>query len=209
MRNYTGIAIMTLALAAPLFAADDIRKFSFDAEGVSTIRLDHPVGELEITGADVKAIEVRMEIDCDSRNCRDKSDDIRLESHVKGGELHLEVDGYPTFGKGLSVNLEIRVPRAMAVSIDHGVGEISIDGVGGDIDLESGVGEVEIRGDAKSFRSARVEVGVGESNLKVAGDRVEGDSFLFIGGEKKWRDGRGESSLKVEVGVGEVTVRLD
>jgi hypothetical protein len=209
MRNITGIAIITLALAAPLLAADDIQKHNFDATGVALIRLDHPVGELEITGADIKAVEVRMEIDCDSRDCAERAEDIRLDSHAKNGELQLEVDGYPKFGKGVAVNLEIRVPRAMALAIDHGVGEVSIDAVDGDIELESGVGEVDIHCNSNAFRSAEVELGVGESELTIDGARIEGDSFLFVGGEKEWHKGRGSSSLKVDVGVGEATIRLD
>jgi hypothetical protein len=209
MRKTTPILILTLALAVPAVAGEDIQNHSFDATGVKLVRLDHPVGELEIVGADVKAVEVRMEIDCESRKCADVIDDIKLESRVKNGELRLEVDGYPTFSKGLSVNLEMRVPRAMALAIEHGVGEVSIESVDGDIDLESGVGEVDIRGNSKSFRSAEIELGVGESELTVDGASVEGDSFLFVGGETEWHKGRGESRLKIEVGVGEATVRLD
>ncbi|MBI2212567.1 MAG: hypothetical protein HYU52_02885 [Acidobacteria bacterium] len=209
MRKIFGIAVVALALAAPLFAADDVEQHRFDAAGVKLVRLDHPVGELEIVGASVNAVEVRMEIDCDSRSCERQIDDIRLESRSKNGELRLAVDGYPTFGKGMSVNLEIRVPHGVALAIEHGVGEISIDGVDGDIELESGVGEVDIHASSKSFRSAEIELGVGESELTVDGTSVKGDSFLFVGGETEWHKGRGESRLKVEVGVGEATVRLD
>lgn len=209
MRNATGIVLLTLALATPALAGDDIQNHRFDAAGVKLVRLDHPVGELEIVGADVNAIEVRMEIDCDGRNCDERIDDIRLEGRAKNGELRLEVDGYPTFGKGVSVDLEIRVPRGMALAIEHGVGETSIEDVMGDIDLEAGVGEVEIRGSSGAFQSAEIELGVGESELSVDGTKIEGDSFLFIGGETEWHKGRGESRLKVEVGVGEVSVRLD
>ena len=209
MRKITGIAIITLALAAPLFAADDIQNHRFDAAGLKQLRLEHPVGELEIVGTDTSAVEVRMEIECDSRNCQDKIDDIRLESRTKNGELRLTVDGYPTWSKGVSVNLELRVPRAMRLAIEHGVGETSIEDVKGDIDLEAGVGEVEIRVLANDFRSAEIELGVGESELTVEGSTIEGDSFLFVGGETEWHKGRGESSLRIEVGVGEASVRLD
>ncbi len=208
MRNTIEIVLMTLALAAPALAGDDIQNYRFDATGVKLVRLDPAVGELEIVGADVTAVEVRMQIECDGRHCDDKIDNIRLESKTKGGELRLEVDGYPRHGD-LSVDLEIRMPRAMALDIEHGVGEISIEGVSGDIDLEAGVGEVDIRGSSKAFRSAQIELGVGESELSVDGTTIEGDSFLFVGGETEWTRGRGQSTLKVEVGVGEATVRLD
>ncbi|MCM2314699.1 MAG: hypothetical protein NDJ92_06055 [Thermoanaerobaculia bacterium] len=209
MRYATGIVLMTLALATPALAVDDIQNHRFDAAGVKLVRVDHPVGELEIIGADVNAVEVRMEIDCDGRNCAERIDDIRLEGRTKNGELHLEVDGYPRFGKGVSVNLELRVPRSVALAVEHGVGETSIDGVAGDIELEAGVGEVEIRGSSAAFHSAEIELGVGESELSVDGATIDGDSFLFVGGETEWHKGRGESRLKVEVGVGEVSVRLD
>lgn len=210
MLRSIGIAIVTLSLAAPLFAADaDVQHHRFDAAGLRTLQLDHPVGELEINGADIAAVEVRMEIDCDARDCADKIDDIRLESKSKNGELRLEVDGYPRFGKGVVVNLEIRMPRTMALAIEHGVGEVAIEGIDGDIDLEAGVGEVDIRGNAKAFRSAEIELGVGESELTVDGTTIEGDSFLFVGGETEWNKGRGESRIRVEVGVGETSVRLD
>lgn len=209
MRNATVIVLMTLALVTTALAAGDIQNHRFDAAGLKLIRLDHPVGELEIVGADVNAVEVRMEIDCDGRNCAERIDDIRLQSRSKNGELQLEIDGYPRFGKGVSVNLELRVPRDVALAIEHGVGETSIEDVVGDIELEAGVGEVEIRGSSAAFHSAEIELGVGESELSVDGVTIDGDSFLFIGGETEWHKGRGESQLKVEVGVGEVSVRLD
>ncbi|MGK2855679.1 MAG: hypothetical protein ACSLFQ_00590 [Thermoanaerobaculia bacterium] len=209
MRKTIGFVLVTLALAVPALAGEDIQSHRFDAAGVKLIRLDHPVGELEIVGADVTQVEVRMEIECDGRNCDERIDDIRLESHSKNGELRLEVDGYPRFGKGVSVNLELRVPRAIALAIEHGVGETSIEDVLGDIDLEAGVGEVEIRGSSNAFHSAEIELGVGESELSVDGTSIVGNSFFFIGGETEWHKGSGESRLRVEVGVGEVSVRLD
>ena len=42
-----------------------------------------------------------------------------------------------------------------------------------------------------------------------AGDRLEGPRSFFVGSEVLWEDGPGAAELEIEVGVGEVTIRLE
>ena len=209
MRKTTSILIMAMALSAPAFAADSVENHSFDAKGLTRLRLEHPVGDLTIRGADGNTVEVHMTVDCSGRGCDDKVGNIRFRSSTKSGELQLEVDGYPRFRGNVNVNLDIRVPKSLAVSIDHGVGETEIVGLLNDIDVDAGVGEVEIRSSAKAFRSAKLDAGVGEAELEVSGETIGGGSFLFVGGEREWKGGQGKARLDLEVGVGSATVTLD
>jgi len=205
----TAILFAILASAMPMLASDQkTQTFNFDGSAIRTIEIDHPVGDLEITEAAGSTVEVRMTTDCSGWNCGDKAADIRLKSSSSGGTLSLEVTGYPHFGGNINVNLEIRLPRDIDVTTDHGVGEVEIRGIAANIHVENGVGEVTIESSAAAFASASLESGVGEADLSVSGSSIE-PSSSFIGSETEWKGGRGEHRIEVENGVGAANVTLN
>ena len=186
----TAIALLALALALPLMA-DDKRSehFSFDGGPIDLLDIEHPVGDLEIIDSPGNTIEIKMIVHCDDwLNCDSKMDDIELSTRISSDTLVIEVEGYPRFGGDISVDLEIRAPRRMSITAEHGVGETTIRGIEGDIEIEAGVGEIEIESNAAAFMSAEIEAGVGDADLRVSGEKVRKKS-TFIGGEARWNGG--------------------
>lgn len=206
MMRKLSIALLTLAIAGSL-AADDQRTetLSFDAASLAKLEIEHAVGDLEIVDSPGTTIDVRMTVTCDGWRC--DVDDIELVSKDNGRTLRLEVEGYPRFGGDISVDLEIRMPAAMALEIERGVGDTEIRGITGDIEVEAGVGEIDVESTEAAFASATAEAGVGDADVRVDNQRVKSSSSI-VGGESRWREGKGASRIEIEVGVGSAEVTL-
>lgn len=202
------VAAMTL-VALPLFAGEKrTEKARFAIDGLRTLNIDHPVGTLEVRGGDVKEVVAQLTVSCKGFSCPEKAEDVRIESKRIGGELRLEVDGFPKHGRGVEAELVVTVPRNVAVEVDHGVGEVTISGMTADIEVDAGVGEVRISGTAASFREANAESGVGDVDLTVKGRHVKSESH-FVGNTVEWSGGAGGSRIDLELGVGSAEIDLD
>lgn len=184
--------------------------YQFDASGISMVEIDHPVGELEITPGTGDRIVVRMRVECSSwrGRCEKRVRDIELIGDEGGSTLELDIEGFPRSVNHLSVDLEITMPARMSLDIERGVGETRIRGIEGDISLEAGVGEVRIVAPARAVGWVRAECGVGEADLDIPEGRVEREGFLFLGNELKW-EGKGQSTIDVELGVGSAEIDLE
>jgi hypothetical protein len=90
-----------------------------------------------------------------------------------------------------------------------GVGSLDVEGMRGEVSLDLGVGQVEVTMPAASVGSVRLDAGVGETSLRLPEGRVDERRSLLIGGEIRWDEGKGGSDVWVDVGVGEVNVRLE
>ena len=82
-------------------------------------------------------------------------------------------------------------------------------GLDSDILADLGVGELTIRTAAALVRSVGLDAGVGEAKLLGAGTFVEGRRSMLVGSEVFWDEGGGDSRVRADVGVGEVTVYLE
>ncbi len=184
-------------------------RYKIDSHSVDTVEIEHAVGELTIEAGDSQMIEIVMTVECSSwsKKCEARTEQVELSSRTAGGTLELRIKGFPKTADSLSVNLEIRMPRRLSLDIDHGVGETTIRGVEGDISVESGVGEVSVKGPVEAFGEVDAECGVGEADLSVPGGHIEREGFLFLGNELKW-SGSGESVIEVEIGVGSLEIEL-
>ena len=90
-----------------------------------------------------------------------------------------------------------------------GVADLEITGQKEDLRVDIGVGKVRVRLPKESVGEAFIDVGIGQ--VRVLGSDGQPDqrrSFL-VGTDVHWDDGPGKAELDIEVGVGEVTVRLD
>jgi len=210
------LAVTALLLPAPAHADDSesmrrlkINLASDDAEAVS---LDVPVGEVEVEGTDGGQVVVRVELNCNrpvKERCRELARKVELSSRNSGSTLQVELDGWPKNlnNSGLSADVNVHMPRQLALRADLGVGEFEAIGLISDLSLDIGVGEATIRAREADVRRVNLEVGVGEAMLRVRDRDIEGSGF--IGRDLAWSDGPGKADLKVDCGVGEVDVRLD
>ena len=147
MKHLIGAGVI-LCLATSV-SAREIRSFNrdFDASGLDQLRLDIPLGALEIEGTSGDRIEVEVQIECNFRKfkCRDLAEDIDLVATTFGDEITLEIDGLKKWRSlGMSFEIQVKAPARMELDVEFGVGSIDIQGFNNDITVDQGVGELKV-----------------------------------------------------------------
>ena len=204
-------ALLVLA-AAPLRAAVlETEPHIFPVTAKHRVHIEFPVGELRILPSVESHVRFDLKVRCRRSaggRCEELANRLVLESHDEGGTLHLKLDKYPKWHHtGLTVIGELHVPRALALRVEMGVGELAIEGLEGDLDVDLGVGDADIRMARARASHVSVEAGVGEAAIRGGGTSTE--SRGFIGSHAMWSGGSGRSSVRLHVGVGDAAVRLD
>lgn len=216
----TAHRLLALALLAgvssPLLAAEVVRSegAAWPTQGARRVSVDVPIGEVRVVGTSDGAVDARLRVTCDrdTTRCREKAARVHLRPRRNGSTLELEVVGLDSGRRGSTSptpHLELRMPAALGLQVELGVGEVDVRGVEGDVEVELGVGEVRIHVPEAAVADVSLDVGVGEATLLPRPAGTRSSRFLFLGNEVDWREGTGTSTINVEVGVGEATVRLE
>jgi hypothetical protein len=79
----------------------------------------------------------------------------------------------------------------------------------GDLEVDLGVGEVTLDMEAEAVDSVYLDAGIGETELLVPDGWIHAERSFLVGSETSWRRGPGDAQVHVDVGVGEIVVRLD
>ena len=221
-RSLLGAALLavlaTLAVAvAPAQADDDENVRSeagaYPARDARLVSVEVPIGELRVIAATGDQIEARLRVTCErsSRRCREKAAEVHLRPRRTGSTIELEVvglEGNNRHGSSPTPHVDLQLPVGLSLRAEVGVGEVDIRGVTGDVEVETGVGEVRVAMAEAAVREVRLDVGVGEAHLSPRPEGSRSSRFLFLGNEVDWRDGTGRASVQIEVGVGEAHVDL-
>ena len=191
-----GMFAATLTHAAWNGYTED-RSLELDTGGVSRLGIDAGAGKLVVSGVDDESrILVKATIIFpgeDEEDAREKIEKhLRLTLDKVHDEARLIADFEQQFwgwGDSPSVDLDVRVPRGIALSVDDGSGSIEISGLDSDVWIDDGSGSISV----EQVRSVVIDDGSG--SIKVSG----------IAGDVEIEDGSG--SIRVEhVGGG---VRID
>ena len=220
MRMRRSSRLLALALVAvvssPLLADEVVRSeaAAWPPQDARRVSIDVPVGEIRVVGTTAGSVDARLRLTCDrdTSRCREKAERVHLRPRRDGSTLELEVVGMEDgrrSGTSPTPHLELRMPAALGLQIELGVGEVDVRGVEGDVEVEVGVGEVRIAIAEAAVADVSLDVGVGEANLLPRPTGTRSSRFLFLGNEIDWREGSGSSQVTVEIGVGEVTVKLE
>lgn len=204
---------LALALTAPLAAnAGEIpvRRVAqtFPAGDFKEARLDIPVGELEVVAGDGSQVSVDVEFRCGREGrCREAAKDVRVLVTSTGDQFKLRMTDWPKLsGRGLSVRVKVAVPASLPVNADLGVGELRVEGLEGNLMADIGVGEASVDLPAAAVGSVDLDVGIGDATLRADGKRR---SSSGVGAKAiHWSDGKGQSRVNVDCGVGEAAVTL-
>lgn len=213
MKRIALLAGVTLLGALPASADEVVRTLNGQASAadVSGIHLDFPVGEVEVTAASGRQVQVRLELECDSprkTRCVETAKGIELVTSTEDDRLRVSLKGWPKAGtKGLEATYIVSVPRDLPLKADLGVGEMKISGMENDVTADLGVGEVHVTMAENAVGSVGLDTGVGEASLYAQGRHWE--SSGFIARELNWNKGRGKAEVRVDCGVGEAQVRLE
>lgn len=202
---------LALAVAAPAHAVVlQAGTKSYPVTAKHRVKLEFPVGELQVVANDDTNVRLSLQVKCrgGEERCEERASRLKLDSDDANGVLRLKVTGYPKFNSGgFTLQGTLQVPRALALDLEMGVGELTVSGIEGDLDVELGVGDASIHTPRQSVRAVSVEAGVGDAEIRNAGSRSS--SRGFIGRSVSWDDGPGRSRVSLHVGVGDAKVRID
>ncbi|MFK7864013.1 MAG: hypothetical protein AB8B95_07275 [Pseudohongiellaceae bacterium] len=205
MKTMQSILLAVTLLASTMAMAANFKTInqSINAENFSALQVEFSVGELEIDVWDGDTVELEIELRAERSWLtwrRKDVEDVELDIQEKGGALMLSIDE----GK-LNQSWVLKVPARLALEIDLGVGEISIDGLNNNLVGELGVGEFSIKTSSEDFDMIQASVGVGDASLRGFGSGSENERSL-VSADAIYV-GSGEYEVEVEVGVGEVSIR--
>ena len=199
MRTPMYVAVLMLAsLAASAQAKLEVKDlqnhpFTVDFPSGAKLRMHLRSGDFRIVGREGHTISVRL----DGKNSSNAQDlTVRFERSDHDGDLR--ISGGPR--NGLQVTVE--VPAASSLYVRMPAGELAVEGVSGDKDVELHAGDLTISvGSAADY--ARVDASVLSGDLE-APPFGESHGGLFRSFEKR---GSGKYTLHAHVGAGDLTLR--
>ena len=154
----------------------DVEEKSFTVGDTPTLRVDIFAGDVTIRGGRAGAIRLVV-----TRRARSESDMRRISVTMsqEGGGVTVEWDKPSGLGN-VSVDLEIDVPTATRLEVNLGAGEVLIDGVAGETDIDIGNGNIDYQGQPQG--DFRFLINVGNITLRLPADvNVEVDLKTGIG----------------------------
>ena len=206
------LILTALMVAANTQAADTERSFDFEraATGVARIVLEVGVGDVEVIADESGRITAHVEVSAgkdwrSTARTRRKLEEATLQSEMKGDALHLRISERDDDGHSFGEDWTLHVPPGVAIEIEQGVGDLRILDIAAAIEIELGVGDVRIEGEHAAFGHIEGQCGVGDVSLRTPKERTEGDGFIAHTLEAQ---GPGKAAIDVQVGVGDVDIRL-
>jgi hypothetical protein len=197
MRSLIAMAIF-LASFASAAASDyeETRDLTVDASGVETLIIDVGAGSLDVAGVDgldtieVKAVIVIADADEeDGRKIIEKNLVLTLGRDGSRAELESEFDnGFWGSNSSGRVDLEVRAPSTLAVSIDDGSGSMDVSNFSADVSIDDGSGSIDVQ------NVGALKIDDGSGSIDVSG--ATGDVYI--------NDGSG--SIAVDAVGGSVTI---
>ena len=204
--------LFALLVAATAAAhSDRALDSSKPATGVKEVVLEVGVGDVEVIADESAMITAHVEIERKGgafwgfRSSRGEIEALEIDSRVEGHTMTLRLRPESRHNRHYSENWTVRLPAHCAVKIEQGVGNVVVRDVAGDLDVELGVGDIEIDGLYASFGRISAECGVGDVTVRTPEKRERGEGFV---GHEVRTKGIGSAKLNAEAGVGDVTIRL-
>ena len=205
MRGIIVMAMFAVSLAhGASHEYTEVRDLSVDAQGLSEFVIDAGAGSMSVTGVEgADGIAVTATIRIESRN-DDKAREIieervRLTLERKGdtAKLRSELNGDWSWGANGAIDLDVRMPAGLALTVDDGSGSIVITDVRADINVDDGSGSLEI----SNAGAVSVDDGSGSVKIRAASGDVyvnDGSGTIDISGVA--------GSVTVDDGSGSITV---
>lgn len=206
MRSFIVMA-MFLASFASSAASDytETRDLAIDAAGLGILFIDAGAGSIDVEGVngtdrvEVKATIVIPDTDADDAlKIMEKKLELSLESH--DGQAVLKSWFETSFwgsGSGRHIDLEIRAPKTLAISIDDGSGSMDVRNFVSDVRIDDGSGSIDVH----TVGSLDIDDGSGSIDVtNVAGDVFVDDgsgtiTVEKVGGSVTVDDGSGSISI--------------
>ena len=96
--------------------------------------------------------------------------------------------------------MELDVPPTTNLDVHEKVGDLTVENVEGDKDLELGVGDIRVEREPAGYRLVRASTGIGDVNSDGYGE-----TSGWLGKTLRYH-GEGKYELRAHVGVGDITL---
>ena len=191
-------ALLLCLFLVPLCAANDWRyeethtdAREFVSGGYIHVRLS--VGDLHIKRGD--STRIRLEYTVKSR-LESHLKSVHVDFNIKGNDATVEFHA-PTSGN-TQFDVELEVPANTHLDIHQKVGDLTVDSIEGDKDLNLGVGDIRVSTGRSGYRLVNASTGIGDVNSEGYGE-----TRGWLGKTLKYH-GDGKYELRAHVGVGDI-----
>jgi hypothetical protein len=165
----------------------------FAAGGMLHVRLS--VGDLHIKRGEANKISLHYTVK--SRH-EGNIKEARVDFDVRGNDASIEFRA--PYGSNTQFDVELEVPANTNLDVHEKVGDLVVEDVEGDKDLELDVGDIRLAKASSVYRSVRASTGIGDVNSDGYGE-----TSGWLGKTLKYR-GDGKYELRAHVGVGDITL---
>lgn len=207
MRQLRLISALVMTLSATQVMAEDVKVLEkvIDAKSFSKLVLEVPVGEINVKASKGSDISLVVELQPDEDWLGRSSDlsDAQISVRDSGSTLKLKVDLEDD--DDVEQTWTVTMPAEMVASFNLGVGSVEIDDLVSDINVDVGVGEVDISVNTSLYDSIKLDAGVGDTSIKGGKGRYEREQVLVTSSSQL--HGEGKNELDANVGVGDIEVR--
>lgn len=163
----------------------------FVAGGFLHVRMT--VGDIHIKRGDSTKIKLEYTIKSKhENNVKDATADFDVKGNNASIEFHAPSSGNTQF------DVVLEVPQNTNIDVHQKVGDVTVDDVDGDKDLDLGVGDIRISAERGGYRLVNAKTGIGD----VHGNGY-GETSGWLGKTLKYH-GDGKYELRAHVGVGDI-----
>jgi len=170
---------------------DEVRDFV--AGGMLHVRLR--VGDVHIKRSDSNKIRLHYTIKS-RRESRLKEAHVDIE--IRGRDANIEF--HAPAGGNTQFDVELEVPQSTNLDVHEKVGDLTVDDIEGDKDLELSVGDIRVAVGRAAYHLVRASTSIGDVN-----GNGYGETSGFLGKTLKYH-GDGKYELRAHVGVGDITL---
>lgn len=208
------IALVVLSALYSSTTLATVETQEFEAAGLKTLTLKNLSGDAEISVSENnKAVVSAEKVDFEKA--------CSLKIGQTGSELNIEVEKTGWFNKArCKVHFKIQVPKAIAMNLKSGSGNIEVTGTKGPISFRIGSGDVEIDAEVSELEGAtgsgNVDAtgNIGSTQLKSGSGTINltgltGDTDLKTGSGNltiTYKSAIQKGALSIKTGSGDATV---
>ena len=193
--------VLVFLVLAPFCAASDHWDYEethdqvrdFAAGGMVHVHLS--VGDVRIVRGDSNKITLHYTV---------KS---RRESHVKNAQVDFDIRGndariefHASSGGNTQFDVELQVPQNTNLDVHEKVGDLTVEEIEGDKDLELSVGDIRVAAGRAAYHLVNASTSIGDVN-----GNGYGETSGWLGKTLKYR-GDGKYELRAHVSVGDITL---
>ena len=165
----------------------------FVSGGLLHVRMS--VGDLRITRSSSNQVHLNYTIKSGKES---RLKECSVDFNVHGNEADLEFHS-PT-SSNTSFDVELEVPENTRLDVHEKVGDLTVEKIDGDKDLELSVGDIHVMDEHPSYRYVSASTSIGDVNGNGYG---EGSGWL---GKTLKYHGDGKYELRARVSVGDVSL---